>query len=51
MTRTPIAVVVGLSLCLSVMAGGKARERASKMGPGMNLSFLENYWQGDKEKH
>lgn len=33
------------------LAGGIAEQRAGRMGPGMNLSFLENYWNGTRAKH
>ena len=42
-------------LCLlfvtSLFAQDEARRRAAKMGVGMNLSYLDNYWKGTKEKH
>ncbi len=38
-------------LPFAVFANGTADRRAARMGPGMNLSFLENYWVGTKEKH
>lgn len=38
-------------LSLSAPGRDSAKERAEKMGPGMNLSFLENFWNGSKEKH
>lgn len=44
------AVLTGL-LPISAFAGDIALRRAESMGPGMNLSFLENYWNGTKDKH
>ena len=39
--------------CLAVGAGaqGDAQRRASNLGLGMNLSYLDNFWKGTKEKH
>ena len=31
-------------------AQGTALERASRLGNGVNLTFLDNYWKGSKEK-
>lgn len=32
-------------------AGEKAQERSKGLGNGVNLTFLDNYWKGTKEKH
>lgn len=51
MTRVCLITLVFAVLAFPVTARDTAGERAGRMGPGMNLSFLENYWQGTKEKH
>jgi endoglucanase len=40
-----------LAFAVTAFGGGVAEERSKRMGPGMNLSFLENFWVGTKEKH
>jgi endoglucanase len=39
--------------CLAVNAGAQsdAQRRAANLGLGMNLSYLDNFWKGTKEKH
>lgn len=51
MKRSAVIIFAIALLSTAVFAKGKAEDRAAAMGPGMNLSFMENYWQGDKEKH
>src|SRR5260221_8195261 len=39
-------------LCVPhLFAQNDATRRASKLGLGMNLSYLENFWKGTREKH
>ncbi|HUF04913.1 MAG TPA: glycoside hydrolase family 5 protein [Aridibacter sp.] len=51
MKKGPALLLILALLALSVHAKDTAKERAERMGPGMNLSFLENFWNGTKEKH
>jgi len=48
-------VVVLSMMCFvfgtSGFAQGDAERRAAKLGLGMNLSYLDNFWKGTKEKH
>jgi endoglucanase len=47
-----IFVVLFLLLgCEFAHAQSAAKLRASRLGAGMNLSYLDNYWNGTKEKH
>jgi endoglucanase len=46
----PILIVIAFSAAV-VAAQSDAERRASRMGVGMNLSYLDNYWKGTKEKH
>lgn len=43
---------VAILFCVGSLFGqSDAERRASRMGVGMNLSYLDNYWKGTKEKH
>lgn len=47
------SLIAGLILLLAlqtVFAHSVAHHRAEKMGLGMNVSYLDNYWNGSKEK-
>ncbi|MEP6788872.1 MAG: cellulase family glycosylhydrolase, partial [Acidobacteriota bacterium] len=47
-------ILLSLILLLGVhvvVAQGLAQKRAERMGLGMNLSYLDNWWLGNKEKH
>jgi len=47
-----IILTIVVAMLASVVCGSdKASERAHRMGPGMNLSFLENFWQGTESRH
>lgn len=47
-----LGVVWLLALCLSpVFAQSVASQRAAELGLGMNLSYLEQYWNGTKARH
>lgn len=46
-----LALVTCLFLYGSMIAQGDAARRASTMGIGMNLSYLDNFWLGKREKH
>jgi endoglucanase len=47
-----LAIVLLLTLSVTpIFAQTVAQKRAARMGLGMNLSFLENYWNGTKAKH
>lgn len=48
--------VISISLILFLgaqllVAQGVAQKRSERLGVGMNLSYLENWWSGTKEKH
>ena len=45
------AFVITISLVNSVAEPGAAQKRAKTLDLGMNVSFLENYWLGTKEKN
>lgn len=45
-----IAILMSLSV-QSINAKTIAQKRAEQMGLGMNLSYLDNYWLGKKEKN
>lgn len=51
MKRGTIALLLVAAFAAVAFAGGKAQERAARMGPGMNLSFLENFWNGTQKLH
>ncbi|MEP6848152.1 MAG: glycoside hydrolase family 5 protein [Acidobacteriota bacterium] len=51
MRRFVLFSIFVLLLVSSLFAQSDARRRAARLGIGMNLSYLDNYWKGTKEKH
>ncbi|MEP7075836.1 MAG: glycoside hydrolase family 5 protein [Acidobacteriota bacterium] len=51
MNKVLIFPVAALFCVGSLFGQSDAERRASRMGVGMNLSYLDNYWKGTKEKH
>ena len=43
------SVLILLLLCVNAVAQSAAHRRSAKLGLGMNLSYLENWWLGTKE--
>lgn len=51
MIRNFVSIIfILLFLCHAADAQSAAHRRASRMGLGMNLSYLDNWWLGTKEK-
>src|SRR5258706_2036707 len=49
-----VTIFLYLIVCFSVhiaMSQSLAQKRAERLGLGMNLSYLDNWWFGTKEKH
>ena len=51
LNRILILLVSGLAFASGAVGQGEAERRAAKLGLGMNLSYLDNFWIGSKEKH
>ena len=51
MNRVLVVVLASLFLCETATAQSDAARRASTMGIGMNLSYLDNFWLGSRGKH
>jgi endoglucanase len=51
LNRVLVLLVSGLAFVSSAVCQGEAERRAAKLGIGMNLSYLDNFWIGSKEKH
>lgn len=51
MIKSPTFILVLLIAWGSTMAQSPAWKRAERMSLGMNLSYLDNWWLGAKEKH
>src|SRR3954464_8330521 len=51
MTKSFIVCLLLLLAACTVAGQADAHRRASSMGIGMNLSYLDNYWLGTREKH
>ncbi|MBO0934164.1 cellulase family glycosylhydrolase [Fibrella aquatilis] len=44
-------LILFISLQLPLFGQNTAQKRAAKLGLGMNLSYLDNYWNGSKARH
>ena len=51
MKKTIYLLLILLFITQFTAAQSIAQKRAERMGLGMNLSYLDNYWRGAKEKH
>ncbi|MEO8073317.1 MAG: cellulase family glycosylhydrolase, partial [Acidobacteriota bacterium] len=51
MKKTIYLLLVLLFAAQFTAAQSVAQKRAARMGVGMNLSYLDNWWNGTKEKH
>lgn len=52
MAKKNLVLILLLLLGLQTAAAqNAAHERASRLKAGMNLSYLDNYWRGTKQKH
>ena len=51
MKRTLLILITVAFSATVLFAQSDAERRAAKMGVGMNLSYLDNYWKGTREKH
>ncbi len=51
MKKTILLLLILLFSVEIIVAQSVARQRADRMGLGMNLSYLDNWWNGTKEKH
>ncbi|HEX8637133.1 MAG TPA: glycoside hydrolase family 5 protein, partial [Pyrinomonadaceae bacterium] len=51
MKKTTCFLLILLAAAHSVAAQSVAQKRADRMGLGMNLSYLDNWWSGTKEKN
>ena len=51
MARLIVLVSIISAFVLSGFAQSPAWQRANRLGRGMNVSYLDNWWNGTKEKH
>jgi endoglucanase len=51
MHKALITLMASLLVCGSISAQSDAARRAATMGVGMNLSYLDNFWLGKRDKH
>ena len=51
MNKIPVLLLLCILVCGSTAAQTDAARRAAGMGIGMNLSYLDNFWLGTREKH
>lgn len=51
MKKTLFLFIILLALGINSIAQSAAFQRAERMGIGMNVSYLDNWWKGSKDKH
>ncbi len=51
MNKACVSVFLLIFFTNLAFAQGVAQQRSERMGLGMNLSYLENWWTGTKDKH
>ncbi len=51
MKRAGILFLLLISFAVAALGGEISRRRAERLGVGMNLSYLDHWWKGTKEKH
>src|SRR2546423_15600538 len=51
MKRNLVVIAIVLFAAATLEGQSIAQKRADRMGAGMNLSFLDNWWLGTRERH